>query len=70
MSFDTAKVQRFSEPAMIYILLLHKKRISFDINQAIVCEHTAFVCENMYYLHFLSQSLSNLVRQFDKLGYA
>ena len=55
---------------MIYILLLHKKRISFDINQAVVCEHTTFVCENTYYLHFLSQSLSNLVRQFDKLGYA
>ena len=55
---------------MDYTQLLHKKRISFDINQAVVCEHTTFVCENTYYLHFLSQSLSNLVRQFDKLGYA
>lgn len=46
MSFDDAKVRRFLQSAMDYYILLHKKRISFDVNQLIVCGHTAFVCEN------------------------
>ena len=46
LSFDDAKVRRFLQSAMDYHLLLHKKRISFDVNQLIVREHMAFVCEN------------------------
>ena len=46
LSFDDAKVRRFLQSAMDYTLFLHKKRISFDVNQLIVCEHTTFVCEN------------------------
>jgi len=46
LSFDDAKVRRFLQSAMDYTLFLHKNRISFDVNQLIVREHTAFVCEN------------------------
>ena len=45
-SFDDAKVRRFSEPRNIFILFLFKNKLSFDINQVVVCEHTCFVCEN------------------------
>jgi hypothetical protein len=31
---------------MDYTQFLHKNRISFDVNQLIVCEHTTFVREN------------------------
>ena len=40
-SFDDAKVRRFSELTMLHGLFLHKNRISFDVNQATVCEHTS-----------------------------
>ena len=46
LSFDDAKVRRFLQSAMDYYILLHKKRISFDVNQLIVREHTTFVREN------------------------
>ena len=53
-SFDVAKVRRFSETRNIFNPFSSKKWLSFDIGQAIVCEHNAIVCENTLYLHFLS----------------
>ena len=46
---------------MDYHQFLHKKRISFDVNQSIVCEHTTFVCENGL------KSRCNHVRQIHEL---
>ena len=43
---DDAKVRRFWQSAMDYHQFLHKNRISFDVNQLIVCEHSRIVCDN------------------------
>ena len=40
-SFDDAKVRRFLNMAMDFGHFLHKKSISFDVNQSFVCEHTS-----------------------------
>ena len=54
LSFDDAKVRRFSQTCNIFNAFSLKKCLSFDINQAVVCEHSVIVCENTLFLHFLS----------------
>ena len=49
LSFDDAKVQRILLSAMDYDLLLHKKRISFDVNQVIVSAHNQIVSDNSHF---------------------
>ena len=46
LSFDDAKVRRFFKCRNIFIPFSSKKGLSFDINQAVVYEHTLIVCEN------------------------
>ena len=55
ISFDDAKVRRFSETRNIFNPFSSKKCVSFDIHQAIVCEHNTIVCGNMSFLHFFTE---------------
>ena len=59
LSFDDAKVRRFLQPSKKYYLLSSKKCLSFDVCQAIVCEHNRIVCENTFVLHFLKEVYIN-----------
>ena len=46
LSFDDAKVRRFFQSSKKYYLLSSKKCLSFDVCQAVVCEHNQIVYEN------------------------
>ena len=59
LSFDDAKVRRFLQPSKKYYLLSSKKCLSFDVCQAVVCEHSRIVCENTFILHFLKEVYIN-----------
>ena len=59
LSFDDAKVRRFLQPSKKYYLLSSKKCLSFDVCQAVVCEHNRSVCENTFILHFLKEVYIN-----------
>ena len=59
LSFDDAKVRRFLQPSKKYYLLSSKKCLSFDVCQAVVCEHNRIVCENTFILHFLKKMYIN-----------
>ena len=59
LSFDDAKVRRFLQPSKKDYLLSSKKCLSFDVYQAVVCEHNRIVYENTFILHFLKKMYIN-----------